>query len=230
MNDPAFSSLTDLSGALRRGDTTSVALTQLYLDRIARFDKGLHAYIAVYAEPALRLAEAADCRRASGLPVHPLNGLPIALKDLCEVEGHVTTAGSAAWKTRKSPFTGAVAERLLAAGMIALGKTHMVEFAFGGWGTQPADGRAVEPVGPADAPRRRRLVERLRASRWRRDSRRRRSAPTPAARCASPPRCAASPASRRRTASISLHGAVPLSTHARLDRPARAHRRRTRRS
>jgi aspartyl-tRNA(Asn)/glutamyl-tRNA(Gln) amidotransferase subunit A len=145
MTDPAFSSLTDLSGALRRGETTSVALTQLYLGRIGRFNKGLHAYIAVYAEPALRLAEAADRRRASGLPVHPLNGVPIALKDLCEIEGHVTTAGSAAWQTRTSTFTGAVAERLLAAGMVVLGKTHMVEFAFGGWGTNPVLGTPRNP-------------------------------------------------------------------------------------
>jgi aspartyl-tRNA(Asn)/glutamyl-tRNA(Gln) amidotransferase subunit A len=145
MNDLAFSSLTELVGSLRRGDVTSVALTELYLDRISRLDKALHAYAAVYAEPALQLAEAADRRRQSGLPVHPLNGLPIALKDLCEIEGQVTTAGSAAWKGRKSAFTGAVAERLLGTGMVVLGKTHMVEFAFGGWGTNPVCGTPRNP-------------------------------------------------------------------------------------
>jgi aspartyl-tRNA(Asn)/glutamyl-tRNA(Gln) amidotransferase subunit A len=145
MNDLAFSSLTDLANRLRRGEFTSVELTRLYLDRIGRLDKALHAYIDVYAEPALKLAEAADRRRESGLPVHPLNGLPIALKDLCEIEGRIATAGSAAWKTRRSAFTGAVAERLLAAGMVVLGKTHMVEFAFGGWGTNPVCGTPWNP-------------------------------------------------------------------------------------
>jgi aspartyl-tRNA(Asn)/glutamyl-tRNA(Gln) amidotransferase subunit A len=145
MNDLAFSPLTELAGSLRRGEVTSVALTQLYLDRIARLDRALLAFIAVYTEPALRLAEAADRRRASGLPVPPLNGLPIALKDLCEIEGQVTTAGSAAWNTRRSTFTGTVAERLLAAGMVVLGKTHMVEFAFGGWGTNPVLGTPRNP-------------------------------------------------------------------------------------
>jgi aspartyl-tRNA(Asn)/glutamyl-tRNA(Gln) amidotransferase subunit A len=71
--------------------------------------------------------------------------VPIALKDLCEVEGRVTTAGSAAWKTRKSGFTATIVERLLGAGMVPLGKTHMVEFAFGGWGTNPVCGAPWNP-------------------------------------------------------------------------------------
>lgn len=145
MNDPAFSSLTELSARLRRGDVTSRELTQSYLDRIRRLDPALHAYAEVYAEDALKLADAADRRRQSGWPVSPLNGVPIAIKDLCEVEGRVTTAGSAAWKTRTSTSTATIVDRLLAAGMVMLGKTHMVEFAFGGWGTNPLCGTPWNP-------------------------------------------------------------------------------------
>lgn len=145
IEDLAFSSVTEIAGRLRRGDFTSRELTQVYLDRIGRFDRQLHAYVEVYSDAALALADAADRRRQSGLPVSPLNGVPIALKDLCEIEGHVTTAGSSCWLKRKSTVTGTIVERLLAAGMVVLGKTHMVEFAFGGWGTNPLCGTPWNP-------------------------------------------------------------------------------------
>jgi aspartyl-tRNA(Asn)/glutamyl-tRNA(Gln) amidotransferase subunit A len=145
MSDLTFASLAELAVALQRGTVSSRELTGHYLGRIERLNPRLHAYIEVYGHEAIQLAEAADRRRAARLPVHPLNGLPIALKDLCEVEGRVTTAGSAAWKARTSSFTATIVERLLAAGMVPLGKTHMVEFAFGGWGTNPVCGAPWNP-------------------------------------------------------------------------------------
>jgi aspartyl-tRNA(Asn)/glutamyl-tRNA(Gln) amidotransferase subunit A len=145
MDDLAFSSLTELSAGLRRGDYTSRELTQACLGRIRRLNPRLHAYIDVTEDVALKLADAADLRRGTGLKLHPLNGLPIALKDLCDIEGRVTTGGSAAWKTRRSTATATVVEKLLAAGMVVLGKTHMVEFAFGGWGTNPVCGTPWNP-------------------------------------------------------------------------------------
>lgn len=143
--DLAFASVTELAGLLRRGDISARGLTEIYLDRIRRADHGLHAYIAVYDDAALALAEAADRRRAAGFPLPPLNGVPIAVKDLCDIEGLVTTAGSAAWAKRQSTTTATVVERLLAAGAVILGKTHMVEFAFGGWGTNPVLGTPKNP-------------------------------------------------------------------------------------
>jgi aspartyl-tRNA(Asn)/glutamyl-tRNA(Gln) amidotransferase subunit A len=77
--------------------------------------------------------------------VGPLHGLPIALKDLLHLEGRVTTAGSKSWHGRVSENTATVVERLLAAGMIPLGKTHMVEFAFGGWGRNEPMGAPWNP-------------------------------------------------------------------------------------
>ena len=145
MTDLAFATLTELAAALRRGDTTSAALTELYLARIAEHDPKLHAYVAVYEDAARAAAEAADLQRRTGLPLPPLHGLPIALKDLLDIEDFVTTAGSAVWTDRRSTTTATVVERLLAAGMIVLGKTHMVEFAFGGWGTNPRLGTPWNP-------------------------------------------------------------------------------------
>nr|WP_255352287.1 amidase family protein [Achromobacter sp. DMS1] len=63
----------------------------------------------------LALAQAADLRRAHDCLLGPLDGLPIAIKDLCEMRGRVTTAGSLAWRGRRSPLTATVVERLLAA-------------------------------------------------------------------------------------------------------------------
>jgi aspartyl-tRNA(Asn)/glutamyl-tRNA(Gln) amidotransferase subunit A len=145
MTDLTFASLTEQAAALRRGTMSSRELTRHYLDRIRRLNPRLHAFIDVMEDEALKLADAADLRRAAGLPLPPLNGLPIALKDLCEVQGRVTTGGSAAWKTRRSTVTATIVDKLLAAGMVPLGKTHMVEFAFGGWGTNPVCGAPWNP-------------------------------------------------------------------------------------
>ncbi|MFN4088207.1 MAG: amidase, partial [Alphaproteobacteria bacterium] len=70
---------------------------------------------------------------------------PVALKDLVEMEGRVTTGGSAAWRDRRSAVTATIVRKLMAAGMIVLGKTHTVEFAYGGWGTNQHMGTPRNP-------------------------------------------------------------------------------------
>jgi len=67
------------------------------------------------------------------------------LKDLLEIDGRVTTVGSALWRERRSKETAVVVERLLGAGLVVLGKTQMVEFAFGGWGANPKLGTPWNP-------------------------------------------------------------------------------------
>lgn len=141
----AFSSLADMARGLQEKEYSSVELTRVFLDRIARLNDKVHAYTSVYEESALLQAQAADLQRQSGLPLPPLHGLPIAVKDLCEISGQITTAGSLAWKARRSSITSTVVERLQAAGMVMLGKTHMVEFAFGAWGTNPLMGTPRNP-------------------------------------------------------------------------------------
>jgi aspartyl-tRNA(Asn)/glutamyl-tRNA(Gln) amidotransferase subunit A len=101
--------------------------------------------VEVYAEAARALAEAADRARKARLPLGPLHGLPIGLKDLCDIAGRVGTLGSKMWRARVADTTCATVERLLAAGMIPLGKLHMVEFAFGAWGTNPLMGTPWNP-------------------------------------------------------------------------------------
>ncbi|MEP6655609.1 MAG: amidase [Betaproteobacteria bacterium] len=140
-----FRSLQALSGMLARSECSSRELVAACLDRIRRLDGHLHAFIDVYAEEALACAEAADLERRAGMTRSPLHGLPIALKDLMHLAGRVTTAGSRTWEGRLANDTAVAAQRLLAAGMIVLGKTHMVEFAFGGWGRNAPMGTPWNP-------------------------------------------------------------------------------------
>ena len=81
---------------------------------------------------ALDIAAALDAERADGTVRGPLHGVPVALKDLIDIEGRITTGGSKVWAQRVSPLTATLARRLFAAGMIVIGKTHTVEMAFGG--------------------------------------------------------------------------------------------------
>ncbi len=144
-DDLPFHSLTQLSGMLARGEATSRSLVDACLARIASLDGALHAFVDVYADDARRLADASDAERKAGVVRGPLHGLPIALKDLIEIVGRQTTAGSKSWTGRISDHTATCVTRLVAAGMIPLGKTHLVEFAFGGWGRNEPMGAPRNP-------------------------------------------------------------------------------------
>jgi aspartyl-tRNA(Asn)/glutamyl-tRNA(Gln) amidotransferase subunit A len=141
----AFAPVHVLADRLRTGSLSASALLDLYLKRIRIHDGKLHAFVAVYEEDARIAAEAVDRLRRAGQSLGPLQGIPIALKDLLEIEGRVTTGGSLYWRERVSPLTATAVRRLAAAGMIPLGKTHMVEFAFGSWGTNTTMGAPWNP-------------------------------------------------------------------------------------
>lgn len=137
--------LVELSAALAEGKTSAREVTDSFLARIEKGDGKLHAYTEVYAAEARAIADGADKILRAGLPHGPLLGLPIAFKDLCDIAGRIGTIGSQMWASRKASETSATVERLLAAGMVPLGKLHMVEFAFGGWGTNPLMGAPWNP-------------------------------------------------------------------------------------
>jgi aspartyl-tRNA(Asn)/glutamyl-tRNA(Gln) amidotransferase subunit A len=135
----------ELSEALGARQLSPVDLVAVLLDRIERRNPALHAFIDVYAADARLAAEAADKAIRARHRVGPLHGIPIALKDTVDLEGRVTTAGSQAWATRVSLVTATLAQRLITAGMIVLGKTHTVEFSYGGWGINPHMGTPRNP-------------------------------------------------------------------------------------
>lgn len=142
--DP-FQSLTDMSRALARGEVTSAALTETCLSRIAQHDPALNAFAHVDAEAALATAKAHDALRASGVILGPLHGLPIAVKDLAHWRDRPCGGGSKTLDGKISTEDATIITRLLQAGMVIVGKTQMVEFAFGGWGTNPILGTPHNP-------------------------------------------------------------------------------------
>src|SRR5947207_2041259 len=137
--------LSDLSTGLSGKKFSSRDIVDALLARVAKADGKLHAFTEVYAKEAKALANAADTARGSGFPLGSLHGLPVVYKDLCVIAGRVGTGGSKMWTQRVAAETSNTVERLTAAGMVPLGKTHMVEFAFGGWGTNPLMGAPWNP-------------------------------------------------------------------------------------
>ena len=131
--------------ALAAGELTSEQLVDALLARIERLDARLGAFVAVYAEEARTAARAADLARRAGHAVGRFHGVPIALKDIIDLEGRITTGGSKVWEKRVSEVTATLARRLVAAGVIVIGKTRTVEFAMGAWGTNQYMGTPWNP-------------------------------------------------------------------------------------
>ena len=123
-------SLTELAQALAAKEISSVELTQLYLDRIARHNPQINAFVSLDAERSLAQARAADARRAAG-DAGPLTGIPLAQKDIFCAKGWRTTCGSKMLGNFVSPYDATVIEKFDAAGAVNLGKTNMDEFAMG---------------------------------------------------------------------------------------------------
>jgi amidase len=121
-------SMTDLRQAMEAGRTTSRALTEQYLDRIARHDGRLHAVITVNPR-ALDEAAALDAERRRGRVRGPLHGIPVALKDNIHTTDMPTTGGALAFASLRPPYEATVTRLLREAGAVILAKTSMTELA-----------------------------------------------------------------------------------------------------
>ncbi len=139
--------IADHAQALADGRTTSRALVEECLARIAGPDgEGARAFVKVYAEPARVSADAMDALRRVGRAPGPYAGIPLSLKDLLDVAGEPTPAGSRV--LADAPPAGAhapVVARLLAAGFMPVGRTNMTEFAYSGLGINPHYGTPLSP-------------------------------------------------------------------------------------
>ena len=143
--DLAWRSIDDLSSAISDCDVSPVQLTELMLERIDALDGRLGAYADVWVDEAMQAARAAESEVAAGKHRGALHGVPIALKDLVDVEGKVTSAGSKVLASNVAERTATIASRLMNAGAIVLGKTNLVEFAFGPTGVNTYTGTVANP-------------------------------------------------------------------------------------
>lgn len=134
-----------LSNGLQKGTFTSFEIVSAYLERIRQHDAWLHCFVEVYEKEALEAAKASDQMRQAGYALGPLHGLPIAVKDLVDIAGKVTTIGSPLLANNVAKSDAYLIQRLKAAGAIIIGKTHMVQFALGGWGTNEHMGTPRNP-------------------------------------------------------------------------------------
>ena len=133
------STINQHAAALREGRSSSVALTEAALERIAASaGEGARVFTRVYADSARAAARASDILRAAGLSRSVIDGLPISIKDLFDVAGETTMAGSVARQGEPvATEHSTVVKRLLAAGAVVIGRTNMTEFAYSGLGINP---------------------------------------------------------------------------------------------
>ncbi|HEX8324929.1 MAG TPA: amidase [Tepidisphaeraceae bacterium] len=151
-------SITDALAGMTGGQYTSAELTQAYLDRIKAFDPTYNAFVSMNPD-ALAQAQAIDARRAAGLSVGPLAGVPIVIKDNMDYAGLVTTNGFKGFSSKtggidlKPAQDATMVARLKAAGAIIIGKTNLPDFAGDGTRTiSTVDGRTVNPLVPNKVP------------------------------------------------------------------------------
>ena len=133
--------------ALADGSTTSRALVEQCLARIADPDgEGARAFIKVHAEQARAMADAMDMLRRAGREPSRYAGIPVSLKDLFDIAGEATPAGSRVLADAPPATAHApVVQRMLAAGFVPVGRTNMTEFAFSGLGINPHYGTPRSP-------------------------------------------------------------------------------------
>jgi aspartyl-tRNA(Asn)/glutamyl-tRNA(Gln) amidotransferase subunit A len=142
MSEPTIAAL---AADIRQRRVSAVEAVEACLERVARLDPRLHAFITLDAEGARRAARDRDAELAAGRPRGPLHGVPLAWKDLCFVRGLATSCGTRTPEYFVAEQDCTVVRRLQAAGAVALGKLNMSELALGPFGDNPHHGDVANP-------------------------------------------------------------------------------------
>jgi Asp-tRNA(Asn)/Glu-tRNA(Gln) amidotransferase A subunit family amidase len=159
LEDAAFWSVMQLGQLIRTRQVTSVELTQMYLDRLHKYNPKLNCVVTFLDDLAMTQAKQADAEIAAGKYKGPLHGIPWGAKDIITVKGYKTTWGSDAYKDQVLDNEASVVEMLRAAGAVLIAKLTSGELAqgdhwFGGITKNPwnlAEGSSGSSAGPASA-------------------------------------------------------------------------------
>ncbi len=143
--EPALMSLTSVAQAIAQKRLSSREVTQSCLNRIARCEPRLNAFIAIEADEALKAADAADAALAKGDGSGALHGVPLAHKDMYYEAGRVVTCGSRIRRDFVASTTSTALQRLKDAGTVRLGTLQMAEFAYGPTGHNAHFGAVHNP-------------------------------------------------------------------------------------
>ena len=139
-----MTTLEELADQLARGGTSSRALTETCLEA-ARQGEGPRAFVHLDCDGALASADAMDMLRRSGQAPSPFAGIPISVKDLFNVQGQVSRAGSKALADEPATKDAEAITNLRQAGFVLIGRTNMTEFAYSGLGMNPHYGTPANP-------------------------------------------------------------------------------------
>ncbi|MGA9960114.1 MAG: amidase, partial [Acidobacteriaceae bacterium] len=142
LEELAFANIPKLAEYIRTKKVSSVALTEMYIERIRRFNPVLHFLITLTEERAMAQAKAADAEIASGTYRGPLHGLPWGAKDLLAVKGYSTTWGAGGFEHQSFDYDATVVKRLDAAGAVLVAKLSLGALAMG---DQWFGGRTLNP-------------------------------------------------------------------------------------
>jgi amidase len=142
-----YLSLHEVAEKLRNREISSQELTRSQLERIRKANPELRTYLTVLDDGALMAAALADAEISAGRYRGPLHGIPIAVKDLCQTKGILTTCASKVLRDWRPDFSATLVERLEAAGAVMLGKLNMTEFAVGWY--HPEIPSPLNPWGPS---------------------------------------------------------------------------------
>ncbi|MEZ5832633.1 MAG: amidase [Dongiaceae bacterium] len=144
--DLCLSTIADLGAAFRNQSLSPVEVTQLCLDRIAKLDSTLNAFVSVQQAEAIVQAENAERELAGSHDRGPLHGVPVAIKDLIDVAGVPTTFASRAGSPHMASSDATLVRNLRQAGAVILGKTNLLEYAYGA--VHPDFGQTNNPWDP----------------------------------------------------------------------------------
>lgn len=142
----------EMAAALQSGEVTSVELVEESLERIAQLNPTVNAFVKVDREGALRTAEEVDAIRSEGGDLHPLAGVPVAVKDNIVTRGLETTCASKILEGWIPPYDATVVAKLKDAKLPIVGKTNLDEFAMGSTTETSIHGPTRNPIDPQRTP------------------------------------------------------------------------------